>query len=697
MNRTEISTHNPDIFFDRELSWLDFNFRVLEEAEDVSNPILERLKFLCITESNLDEFYMVRVAGLKNAHASGNDGKSLNGKHFSEIIQIVSKKVANLLSRQHKVLSESILPELKSLGIHIIKSQEELTEEDILFLKIYYDNEVSSILTPLAIDTSHPFPHILNKTLNLAITLCPEEDPYNENKKSLAVVQVPALLPRFLQLKEIDGQRRFFPLESIIELHLEDLFFGMVVKEVRPFRIIRDSDIELDDGHVKDDLLTSVKLELKNRIWGDAVKLDIHEKVGDILRNILKVSMNIEEHEIFYIPNFVNLTDLMYFYNLNNTSHLKFSYMKPKNGLALDSLDKVFGLIRKEDQLLHHPYDTFQDIENLLKFASTDPKVLAIKMTLYRTSGGSPIIEYLKQAAENGKQVTVLVELKARFDEERNIQWAQKLEDSGVHVIYGFVGLKIHCKLLLIVRRETDMLRRYVHLGTGNYNSATAKYYTDVSLLTTDGEITNDAIVIFNAITSFAKIPKLRKISVAPYYLKNDIISHIKIETENAIKGLPAKIIFKMNSLVDPDVIVALYEASSAGVTVELIIRGICCLKPGLKGISENISVRSIIGRFLEHSRFYIFHNAGDPKVFLASADSMPRNFNKRIETMFPIIDSKLKDRIYQIVDLLLKDNVKARVLQPDGTYIRLTPEKNTPIDSQILMQFVDENIQLSK
>jgi polyphosphate kinase len=373
--------------------------------------------------------------------------------------------------------------------------------------------------------------------------------------------------------------------------------------------------------------------------------------------------------------------------------------MKPNNGLALDTWEKVFRLIRKEDQLLHHPYDTFQDVENMLKFASTDPKVLGIKMTLYRTSGGSPIIEYLKQAAENGKQVTVLVELKARFDEERNIQWAQKLEDSGVHVVYGFVGLKIHCKIFLIVRRETDKLRRYVHLSTGNYNSATAKYYTDLSLLTTDDAITSDAVVIFNAITSFAKIPKLKKLSVAPYYLKNDIISLIKDETENAIKGLPARIVFKMNSLVDQDVIIALYEASNAGVKVELIIRGICCLKPGISGVSENIHVRSIIGRFLEHSRFYAFHNAGDPKVFLASADSMPRNFNKRIETMFPILNPKLRDRIFRIIELLLKDNVKARVLQSDGSYIRLKPEDYSKgIDSQILMQFVDEdNISLAE
>lgn len=685
----KINKGNTGIFFDRELSWLDFNYRVLEEAADPANPILERLKFLCITESNLDEFYMVRVAGLKNLLANGHDGKSLNGMAYSEIIQAISQKVSGFVETQYNILINSILPELKENGINIIEDPNELSDTEISFVRKYYEEEVSGILTPLAIDTAHPFPHVLNKTLNLIITLFPVEDT-SDARRAFAVVQVPSVLPRFLRLPtRKGGERRFFPLESVIKMHLDDLFYGMIVKEVHPFQIIRDSDIDISDD-VKDDLLTSVKLELRNRIWGEAVKVDINKNASPVLRDILMESLKVETHEIFPVPRMLKLIDMMYFYGLDGTTKLKFPFIKPRSKLNVPSLDKIFSLIRKEDRLLHHPYDSFQDVENVLKFASSDPKVLGIKMTLYRTSGGSPIIQYLKEAAENGKQVTVLVELKARFDEERNIQWAQKLEDSGVHVVYGVMGLKIHCKILLIVRREGEKLNRYVHLGTGNYNSTTAKFYTDLSLLTNEPEITEDAGILFNAITGFGRIPRLKKLSVAPYYLKNTLIDLVKAETKNASDGKSARIIMKMNSLVDPDLIIALYHASNAGVKVELIVRGICCLVPGLAGVSENISVRSIIGRLLEHSRIYIFQNENEPRVFLASADSMPRNFNKRIETMFPILNPHIKDKIFQIVELLLKDNFKARVLNPDGNYIKLVPGEQPVIDSQIDMIEID-------
>ncbi len=680
MDRVDL-LNNKDIFFERELSWLDFNFRVLEEACDPSNPVLERLKFLCITESNLDEFFMVRVAGLRDQINSGIDEKSLNGMRSSEVIIEISKKVNNFIKQQYEVLVDKIIPDLKANRVNILNYDSELKPTEIAYIKKYYKEEVSSILTPLAIDPSHPFPHLLNRSLNLAITLTSDEDTA---RNLFAIVQVPSLLPRFLELPSSDGDRRFFPLEGIITLHLSDLFYGLTVKEIHAFRIMRDSDLSIHE-ELEGSLLTNVKKELKNRFWGDAVRLDVHSKIPENLKQIVMELLKIQDHEMYEIPGFLNLGDLMYFYNLSDTAKLKFPIIPTKNKLSEYSLDKIFQLIRKGDIIFHHPYDSFQAVEDLLKFASEDPKVLAIKMTLYRTSGDSPIIQYLKQAAENGKQVTVLVELKARFDEERNIIWAQRLEDSGVHVVYGIIGLKIHCKVLLILRRETDKLKRYVHLSTGNYNSSTAKYYTDLSLFTNNVSITEDIGTLFNALTSSAKMPKLTTISAAPLYLRDDILNLIWNEIENAKQGKPAYIFLKMNSLVDRELILALYEASSQGIKVDLVIRGICCLVPGLPGVSENIVVRSIIGRFLEHSRIYIFHNSGKPKVYLSSADCMPRNFFKRIEVMFPILDEKIQQKIFKIIDIILKDNVKARILGSDGVYRKLSPaEGEIPIDSQM-------------
>ena len=679
-----MKNNSTPVFLDRELSWLDFNSRVLEEACDETNPILEKLKFLCITESNLDEFYMVRVAGLREELNSGIEGKSLIGLKTSDLLQIISKKVNEFVKKQYTILEEKILPELKANKINILQNNSELKSSEIAFIKKYYKEEVSSILTPLAIDPSHPFPHLLNRSLNLAISLS------EEGKTSFAIVQVPSVLPRFLELpKGIEGERRFFPLEGIITLHLSDLFFGMTVNEIHAFKIIRDSELSIDEEN-QGDLLTSVKKELRNRFWGEAVRLDVHNKIPESLKATVMELLKIQSHEFFELSNILNLSDLMFFYGLSGTGHLKFPQVQHKNLLGDMPIDKIFQTIRKGDLIFHHPYDTFQSVENLLKFASTDPKVLGIKMTLYRTSGDSPIIQYLKQAAENGKQVTVLVELKARFDEERNIIWAQRLEDSGVHVVYGVKGLKIHCKLLLIVRRETDKLKRYVHLSTGNYNSATAKYYTDLSLFTNNISITDDVVTLFNVLTSSAKMPRLQMISAAPTYLRDDIIELIKKEVDNAKKGLPAKIFLKMNSLVDSGVIENLYKASNAGVKVNLVIRGICCLVPNIVGLSENIEVRSIVGRFLEHSRIYIFENAGDPKVYLASADCMPRNFFKRIEVMFPILDSKVKAKIFGIIELILRDNIKARILGNDGIYKKLSPKENeTTVDSQIELEFL--------
>lgn len=682
MDATTIDINNPAIFFDRELSWIDFNARVLEEAENPSNPILERLKFLAITESNLDEFYMVRVAGLRDKLFGGEqDDRGLNGMTAGEIMLELSNRVSLFVQKQYQILINNILPELKKSGIIIIQSVDELSTEDVEDITKYYKEEVSSILTPLAIDPSHPFPHILNRSLNLMITLYSDD---GDNRSSFAVVQVPSVLKRFHALPSPDPQiRRFIPLEEIIKMHLSDLFYGMTVKEIHAFKLTRDSDLSIRET-IEDDLLTSVKKEIKNRMWGEAVRLDLHSNAPENVKSTLKDILGLQGYEIFDIPNIINLSDLMFFYGLPDTGHLKFQFLVSRNLMSSSNLDKVFSMIRKGDILLHHPFDSFQAVEDLLKFASQDPKTLAIKMTLYRTSGDSPIIKYLQQAVENGKQVTVLVELKARFDEEKNIIWAQRLEDSGVHVVYGVIGLKIHCKLLLIVRRETDKIKRYAHLSTGNYNPTTAKFYTDISLFTNHSEITEDVVSLFNAITSFAKIPRLNYLSAAPFYLQEDIIKLINDEMINAQNGKEGRIFMKMNSLVDPEVIVALYNASTAGVKIDLVIRGICCLIPGIPKVSENIVVRSIVGRFLEHSRVYVFHSNGDSKIYLSSADCMPRNFFKRIEVMFPILDKENKKRIFKIIQTILKDNVKARILDSNGVYKILEPGNSPTIDSQI-------------
>ncbi|EOQ88788.1 polyphosphate kinase 1 [Leptospira yanagawae serovar Saopaulo str. Sao Paulo = ATCC 700523] len=686
-NPTEkIELGNQNIFFDRELSWVDFNYRVLEESFDKENPLLERLKFLCITESNLDEFFMVRVAGLLNLKNAGIEEKSLNGKRTSETIAELYSKVGQFVKKQYESLDE-ILIELKENKIVVVQDPSELAGDDIQFVKNYYKREVSSILTPLAIDPSHPFPHILNRTLNLGITLYSDDDK-NKMKELFAIVQVPSVLPRFLQLppNQESDTRRYFPLEEIIKLHLGDLFYGMNVKQIHTFKIVRDADISINEEQNIGDLLTTMKNELKNRMWGDAVRLDVHSGAGHI-KELLRGLLELEEYQVMEIPTLLSLNDMMFFQGLEKTSHLKFSYPVPKSGFAAKKSESIFSEIRKNDHLLHHPYESFKSIEDMLKIASQDPKVLAIKMTLYRTSGDSPIIQYLGEAAENGKQVTVLVELKARFDEERNIRWAKKLEDSGVHVVYGVVGLKIHCKMLLIVRREEDKLNRYVHLGTGNYNSTTARYYTDISLFTANPEITEDVAILFNTITSSGKMPRLSKIYAAPTFLKEEFLRLIQRETENAKAGKQARVIFKMNSLVDPDVILKLYEASQAGVKIDLIIRGICCLRPGIPGVSDRINVRSIVGRYLEHSRIYSFENGGKPEVYLASADCMPRNFLRRIEVMFPILQDKHKKRIGKILELLIRDNTQARVLESDGSYTRLTPGDDDPaVNSQIDM-----------
>ena len=677
----EIDIQNPDIFFERELSWLDFNQRVLEEAEDSNNPLLNRLQFLCITETNMDEFYMVRIAGHKNVLKKDNNTRMLNGHSRSELLQEISAKVRIMVDRQYSLLEDQLLPALNENGIFILKNPSSLDKEELEFVNEYYYSSVGPILTPLAIDISHPFPHILNKTLNLAISLSSTESGQSQNL--FAIVQVPSALPRFIKLPSGD---RYMLLEEIIKMHLSELFFGMKVSNAIPFRIIRDADISIDKMEESmGDLLTSVKNELKNRIWGDAVRLDIQQCPDDFIKTMMQEMLELEEQDIMEVPNIINLNDLNYFFNLDKRTSLKFPNIKPETKISFNNAQELFQMIRKKDVLLHHPFEPFQIIEDALIHASKDPKVLAIKMTLYRSGRESSIIQSLETAAENGKQVTVLVELTARFDEERNVRWAKHLEDAGVHVVYGIVGLKIHSKMMLIIRKEQDGLRRYVHLGTGNYNALTARHYTDLSLLTSNKNITDDVAVLFNAITSFVRMPELKEISSAPYFLKSKFISLIRQEVANEKEGKSSGMTLKMNSLSDPDIIIELYKASKAGVKIDLIVRGICCLKPGIKGLSENINVISVIGRLLEHSRIYIFNNNNDPQIFLASADCMPRNFMRRIEVMFPVLNPKNKERILKIVKIILKDNTNARKLHSDGSYQKVE-KKGKEINSQLEM-----------
>jgi polyphosphate kinase len=680
-NSQLLSIHNHELFFNRELSWLEFNYRVLEEAMRKDNPLLERIKFIAIFESNMNEFFMVRVAGLKQIVASSINEIQLDGKTAEETLLEIHKKAHQLTNLSYKVLNE-ILEELKTKGIEIYQETKNLEKvldnKDLKFLKNFFKKELFKILTPLAIDPSHPFPRILNGKLNLAIKLRLERNP---NKISYAIIEVPSdVLPRFIELppkkKFSLFIRRFIPLEEIIKLHIKELFGNNEIISIHGFTINRNSELSIEEVS-SENLLSTIEEELKNRKWGEAVRLNYRKGMPNDLKDFLRKQMDLKEEETYERPGMLNLHNLMEIYEkIQDRMDLRDEPFIPRNTIILDNLSDIFELIKQKDILLHHPYDSFQPVIDFLQAAATDKDVLAIKQTLYRTSGDSPIVKLLIEAAERGKQVTTLVELKARFDEERNIVWAREMEKHGIHVVYGLVGLKIHAKVLQVIRREKDGVRSYVHLSTGNYNPITAKIYTDLSLITADPYINDDVSNLFHALTGYASIPKFSKISIAPINLRQTLLKLIEKEIENAQKGKPASIKIKMNSLVDPEMILLLYKASIAGVKVDLNIRGICCLKPGLSGISENIRVISIVGRFLEHSRIYYFENNGNPKIFLSSADLMPRNLNRRVETFFPVEDPELKNKLIHILDVIFRDNHNARLLLPNGKYIRLQPKK---------------------
>jgi polyphosphate kinase len=668
-------------FLNRELSWLEFNQRVLDEALDPNNPLLERLKFFCIVSSNLDEFFEVRVAGLKQQIESDVVERSPDGLTASEAFRAITKRVRRMVHDQYACWREQLCPLLAKNGIRVLEISE-LEPGDEAWLQNYYHAQVRPVLTPLAIDPAHPFPQLLNKSLNLIVRL--EMRRGQEMLKHLAVVQIPRILPRMVELPRNDGRRDYVYLGRLIGHFLADLFPGTRLLGFWPFRVTRNSELYIDDEETVN-LLKAVENELHNRRKGDAVRLETEPDCPAAIREVLLKTLRLSEDDLYLIDGPLNPTRLMALYSGDHSPELRDPPFVAPGPAALRGRPDVFTAIRQGDILLHHPYEHFSSVVGFLEQAATDPEVLAIKQTLYRTGGDPRIIGALESAVHNGKQVTAVVELRARFDEANNIQWARQLEESGVHVVYGLVGYKIHAKSTLVVRREGHDIRRYLHLSTGNYNPTTARLYTDLGLLTCRPEFGEDATNFFNLLTGICQFQPMRKLVVAPFEFLDRILQLIERETENARRGLPARIIAKINSLAAIEVIQALYRASQAGVEIDLIVRGTCCLRAGVKGLSENIRVRSIVDRYLEHSRIYYFENACQPQVFLSSADWLPRNFFRRIELAFPIEDGRLRDRlIREVLGTILADNTKARFLQPDGSYRRAVPgEGEKPCRSQ--------------
>lgn len=677
---------NPKNYVNRELSWLEFNYRVLSEARDKNIPLFERLKFLSITASNLDEFFMVRVASLKDMVHAGYEKPDIAGMKPKQQLEKIAEKTHELVNLQYSTYSRSLVPALKQQGLRVIVNHEDLTEKEGAYVDRYFHENVYPVLTPMAVDSSRPFPLVRNKTLNIA-ALVKKKDG-EDDTLDFAMVQVPGVIPRVVEIPEEGEGRAVILLEEIIERNISSLFLNYDIVTAHPFRIMRNADFSIDEEEAED-LLVEIQKQLKKRQWGEVIRLEIDEKVDKRLLKILKRELRMENDDIFFINGPLDLTFLMKMYGMEGFDALKTPKYTPQRVPALMNDDDIFTNIRKGDIFLHHPYDSFDPVVEFVKTASKDPDVLAIKQTLYRVSGNSPIIAALAAAADNGKQVSVLVELKARFDEENNINWAKTLEKAGCHVIYGLVGLKTHSKITLVVRREEDGIRRYVHLGTGNYNDSTAKQYTDCGIMTCNPLIGEDATAVFNMLSGYSEPLGWNKLVLAPLWLRGRLLKLIRRETENAAKGEKAHIMAKMNSLCDKEVIAALYEASCAGVKIELIVRGICCLKAGVPGLSENIHVRSIVGNFLEHSRIFYFENGGRPQLFMASADWMPRNLDKRVEIMFPVEDPEIRSQVLHILEVQLADNVKAHVLQPDGSYEKVDLRGKQKICSQD--QFCEE------
>ncbi|MCT4620685.1 MAG: RNA degradosome polyphosphate kinase [Marinisporobacter sp.] len=677
----------PEYFINRELSWLAFNERVLEEARDRKNPLFDRIKFLSIVSSNLDEFFMVRVAGLKDQVNVGFGKLDPAGLTPKQQLKNISIKAHKMVYRQYSCFNRALTIGLKKNGIRFV-DEKDLTMEQRLFLEEYFMNEVYPVLTPMAVDSSRPFPLILNKSLNIAVLI---ENREEEKNFMFATVQVPSVLSRMINLPSKDNTT-YILLEDVIKMYIDKLFAGHKIMSASPYRITRNADLGIEEEEAED-LLIEIERSLKKRRWGAAIRLEVDKDMDPRLINILKDELEIHHKDIYTIDGPLDLTFLMKIYGLKGYDHLKYSKYISQIPKDLLGKDDFFEVIRERDIFLHHPYESFEPVVGFIEKAAKDPDVLAIKQTLYRVSGDSPIVKALAEAAERGKQVTVLLEVKARFDEENNIQWAKRLEKAGCHVIYGLVGLKTHCKITLVVRREATGIRRYVHLGTGNYNDVTAKFYTDMGIFTADEYYGADASSLFNMLSGYSEPNRWYKLEAAPIGLRKKFIKLIENEIKNVSQGKEGKIIAKMNALVDKEIIIALYKASMAGVKIDLIIRGVCCLRPKTYPISENITVRSIIGKYLEHSRLYYFYNDGDEKVFLSSADWMTRNLDRRVELLFPIEDKRLNKRVTQILKIMLKDTVKARILNNNGAYKKIEKKENALNTQDYFSQMAIEKV----
>ena len=686
----------PEYYTNRELSWLDFNSRVLYEARDKSLPFLERLKFLSITSSNLDEFFMIRVASLKDmVHAKYNK-KDIAGLTPSQQLEKIAKNAHELVHLQYTTYNRSLLPVLKQNKVEVITEHEQLTPAQAEAADRYFEENVYPVLTPMAMDSSRPFPLIRNKTLNIGALISKKAEKEQEkDQMEFATVQVPSVLPRIIRLPDgEDGQKCVILLEEVIERNISRLFLNYDVVCAHPYRIMRNADLPIDEEDAAD-LLKEIQKQLKRRQWGEVIRLEIEDKMDPKLLKILKQEFDVKEDDIYRINGPLDLTFLMKLYGMEGMDEYRYKPYQPQPVPGMNEEEDIFTQIRRGDILLHHPYMTFDPVVQFVKHAAVDPDVLAIKQTLYRVSGHSPIVAALAQAAENGKQVSVLVELKARFDEENNIIWAKMLEKAGCHVIYGLLGLKTHSKITLVVRREEDGIRRYVHLGTGNYNDSTAKLYTDCGILTCSEPIGEDATAVFNMLSGYSEPKNWNRLVLAPLWLRDTFMRLIRRETEHARNHEPARIVAKMNSLCDKEIIAALYEASAAGVEIDLVIRGICCLKTGIPGISETIHVRSIVGNFLEHARIFYFRNGGNEEFYMGSADWMPRNLDKRVEIMFPVEDPVLREKVRHILQVQLDDNVKAHILQPSGIYEKIDKRGKVLVNAQ--ETFCEEAIAAAK
>ncbi|MBQ9762749.1 MAG: RNA degradosome polyphosphate kinase [Phascolarctobacterium sp.] len=658
-----LDLNKPEYFYNRELSWLKFNLRVLKEATVKDTPLLERLKFIAITASNLDEFFMVRVAGLWDNFDNGVEKRDASGLSVKEQLDAIAEAAHDQVKTQSKYLL-ALIKEMGGVGLHF-KRVVNLSEVGKDWLEEYYREMVYPVLTPMAVDASRPFPFLANKTLNLAVELI-----NGEGEHSMGLIQVPSVLDRIIEVP-CEAKRTFVFLEDVIASHCADLFNGCQILDMVPFRVTRDSDLDVDEDDI-DDLLKEVEKSLRKRKRGAPVRLEIYKTNNNRIKKFLEENLDVSGMEVYEINAPLDATCFFKFTSLPGMWPWLYEPFKPQRPAELLESEDIFAAIRQKDILLHHPYESFDPVVKLVNDAANDPKVLAIKQTLYRVSGNSPIVAALAKAAENGKQVTVLVELKARFDEENNIIWAKRLEQAGCHVIYGLVGLKTHAKIILIVRKEANGIKRYLHLGTGNYNDNTAKLYTDLGLMTANDQFGSDASAFFNLLSGYSEPPVWNKLVMAPLGLREKIYALVDNEIALAKAGKGGHIIAKMNSLIDQPVIQKLYEASVNGVQIELIVRGICGLRTGIEGVSENITVRSIVGRQLEHSRIFWFANGGDEQLYLSSADWMPRNLNDRVELFFPVESEEHLTRIKGLLDLYLRDNVGAHMMQSNGAYRRV-------------------------